>query len=396
MESKRGCYEDPFAAGCNPCSEESLSPGCWDPYCSFRVCNQLNATTCCEFAWSEDCVAVAEYACNPEVVPIPLTYDVCPAGFICDEDFLFMSNCTDIRNVPVELRLGDLYAGTLCLEGDNGFSNCPIGHYCPDPETQIICPAEKFCPYKAAEPWLDCLECGEGATEQSRDLVVVILLALFMLINLIIVVVIRCLTKKTDEAAKLQSLASRLTSSRTPLPSLLRRKKQDLEKMRPKLEIISNRLEKATASSNRSLTLIGKDDRLTFDAQRLFDAIDMDKNGDLEYDELNVILGFDEVELKHFFDKMQNLAGMDTSETSVTKAIFCKHFLEALDDTLHLKVTPQEAGELYDEIIKANEVEVLKGKMLYASSVSRILSDFQIFQLIKVGLFVLLLVFFSR
>ena len=379
------CYENPNQPGCNSCEEESLDPGCWDPYCTFRICS-LVAPECCEDAWSENCVLLAGRFCQPAVIPIPSAYNECPGGFICDEDFQFMSNCTDIRNFPVATKIGDVYGGTLCPSGVKTFVNCPIGSYCPDSETQIPCPEGKFCSYKSFEPWIDCPQCREGAQKQVREIVGVIILCILMVIILIVILVIRRFRLKKEEKAQMQMMVSRMAVS---LNFSKRRKqdKQELERLRAKLEIISKRLE-SRVSSSKKISLIGKDDRLTFDARQVFDAIDLDQNGSLEYSELNVILDFDRVELEHFFDNMQELGGVDTSETTVTRPIFCKHFLQALDNTLQLKVTPQEAAELYDEIIQANRAEVLKGRMIYTSSVSRFLSELQIFQLIKVGPFV--------
>jgi hypothetical protein len=48
-------------------------------------------------------------------------------------------------------------------------------------------------------------------------------------------------------------------------------------------------------------------------------------------------------------------------------------------------VTPEEAAALYDEILNENGTNYLEDKMFYAASISRFLSDQQIFSLIKVS-----------
>lgn len=47
--------------------------------------------------------------------------------------------------------------------------NCPLGWYCPDPETMLPCPAGFFCPHKSSAPIIICSKCEVGATQMERD-----------------------------------------------------------------------------------------------------------------------------------------------------------------------------------------------------------------------------------
>jgi hypothetical protein len=134
--------------------------------------------------------------------------------------------------------------------------------------------------------------------------------------------------------------------------------------------------------------LIQLEDKLIFDARRIYDALDTDGDRELSYDELNVVLGLDEIELEHFFERMHELGGTDPSKTTVSRQCFVRHFLQVLEENSQLHVTPEEAAATYDGILKANGKDFVDEKMLYASSISRFLSDQQIYMLIKVSVFI--------
>ena len=55
----------------------------------------------------------------------------CPLGFFCQD--VRMVNCTFLRGVILAYGLGDLLAGISCPEGLPGYTNCPLGSYCPNP-----------------------------------------------------------------------------------------------------------------------------------------------------------------------------------------------------------------------------------------------------------------------
>ena len=54
----------------NPCQIDSALPGCSDPYCQNRICQDLNQTKCCTDGWDMDCVTLASAVCIPEVIPM--------------------------------------------------------------------------------------------------------------------------------------------------------------------------------------------------------------------------------------------------------------------------------------------------------------------------------------
>jgi hypothetical protein len=186
----------------------------------------------------------------------------------------------------------------------------------------------------------------------------------------------------------------------------------ELKKIRHKVELINRRLatleEKEPSqhlhSHSHSSSLFrafgrsltgnqslkgGEADRereVEFDARRVFDALDVDSNGELTFKELNIILGLDELELSEFGRRMNELAGQRRERESVTRPVFVKYFLPILKETSNLTVSFEEAGALFDEFsgigkIKLNEIHMSK---FYNSSMTNFLSDLQICDLINV------------
>jgi Ca2+-binding EF-hand superfamily protein len=180
--------------------------------------------------------------------------------------------------------------------------------------------------------------------------------------------------------------------------------KQILEKLRPKLELISRRLSRleknrsfgsppkyggSTASSSKTkangLEFVGHD--IKFDARRVFDILDSDASGDVSFEELNVILGLNEVELKEFIRRMNEMSGSSTNSDSVTRPVFVKYFLQVLLETSKLTISFEEAEALFDEMAGSTEdkpVDEINMNKFYTSSMSDFLSDSQIFELIRV------------
>jgi hypothetical protein len=315
----------------------------------------------------------------------------CPLGFICDEKQEFMSNCSDIRQAAINQSFGDLLGGIYCPENKSTIENCPIGYYCPTPFEQIICPEGEYCPHKSAEPWIDCGRCDEGAVELERHMFgyaifgVVISLIFFLIWA-------SCLrVYRKDLVDRQVELLARQVNS---LSFSIRQKdrQSQLERMKPKLEIISERLSKLESSSpdstSRSSTgnnLIQLEDKLVFDARRVYDALDTDGDHELSYDELNVVLGLGDFELETFFERMQELSGTDPSKETVSRQCFVRYFLQVLEENSHFNVTSDEAAATYDGILEENGKGFVEEKMFYSSSISRFLSEQQIYSLIKVS-----------
>jgi hypothetical protein len=69
---------------------------------------------------------------------------------------------------------------------------------------------------------------------------------------------------------------------------------------------------------------------------------------------------------------------------TVSRPAFVAHFLDVLDQTMTLKISPEEAAATYDEIVASVPKKILYEKMLYHSSLSYFLSETEIWTLIKV------------
>jgi Ca2+-binding EF-hand superfamily protein len=261
--------------------------------------------------------------------------------------------------------------------------NCPVGHYCPNPEEKIICPAGKFCGHKSAEPWITCSKCKAGATQLERHNFGYIVLGVVGAFTLLALGFVSLRRHKKELFDHLYELQARQVDS-IRLMHRHKKKQLQLERMRSKLEIISKRVDKLEGKKANGSVRAGEE--LRFDARKLFDVLDADGNGVLSYEELNIILGLNYIELKNFVRLMLEYAEKDQSSETVTRPTFVKHFLQVLEETSKLTVTPEEAAELYDEIAKKEDITKrhVREKMLYTSSLSNFLSDKQIYVLIKV------------
>jgi hypothetical protein len=296
----------------------------------------------------------------------------------------------------------DLFAGVYCPKGSTGMINCPIGRYCPEPDQKLVCPEGKYCPYKSAEPWIDCPTCEEGAEALERDFTGLIVLATLVPITIMILVVSYLREKYKDkiaESMKFLSLRRRNLNQMTD-----KKRKEQLTRLKPKLAVISKRLSSMENSTktNKSgkayrnpIQLSGgkdEEDGLDFDARAVFDALDKNADGVLNYSELNVVLGFESKELKMFIASMSKLSNADDTlvpktakqRRSVSRPVFVNNFLKALEGIASLQVSADEAANTYDTILAENDSLLLYSTMLYSSSLSRFLSDFEIMLLIKV------------
>jgi hypothetical protein len=184
-----------------------------------------------------------------------------------------------------------------------------------------------------------------------------------------------------------------------------KKQQQELKKVRHKVELINRRLaslaqkgdlpmKQADADYFRkqsaSTDNLGEDHghhEVTFDARRVFDALDADDSGDVSFDELNVILGLNELELSEFIRRMNELAGYKRPKNSVTRPVFVKFFLQVLRETTNLTVSFEEAGAIFDELSNSSslnsKVDEVHMSTFYHSSMANFLSDAQICDIIK-------------
>ena len=240
------------------------------------------------------------------------------------------------------------------------------------------------------------MNCEEGSDAIQRDSFGYIVFGIGLAV-LVIAVGISCFRRYKKDLWNKQAdmLANQVDSIR-----VLKRRKakiEQLERLRPQLEIIAKRLvkleeeesskssKKSSFASSGATEMIQVGDKLVFKASRIFDILDTDKDGKLSYDELNTVLGLEDYELQNFVKRMQELGGLGIESTEVSRNVFVKYFLQVLEENSHLNITAEEAAATYNEILtENNNAYVLNEQMLYSSSISRILSDQQIYMLIKV------------
>ena len=150
-----------------------------------------------------------------------------------------------------------------------------------------------------------------------------------------------------------------------------------------------SRLFHRSATAQQSYMDIDPEKEVRFDARRVFDALDEDSKGELTFNELNLILGLDELELSEFVRRINELAKEPRDKNTVTRPVFVKYFLQILEETSNLTVSFEEAGDLFDEMADDGKTQLQEIHMskFYNSSMSNFLSDLQICDLIKVRRF---------
>jgi hypothetical protein len=241
----------------------------------------------------------------------------CPLGFICDENLRYKANCTEIRQIPIDYKFGDLFAGGYCAEDDLKMTNCPLGQYCETPEVAEVCPAGKFCPHKSAEPWIDCPTCPEGALRIARDSTGPIFILLVLLV--IAFAIIASFVRRKLRLDRL--LTVKMVSRSVDHLNLRKRskhKQRQLDRLHPKLALIAQRMgprrNASSSSKAKEAPLKSFKLRLTqgpsnqldadsgneveFDAKAAFDNLDVNGDGVLSFEEINVILKLEEQELE--------------------------------------------------------------------------------------------------
>ncbi|KAL3921730.1 MAG: hypothetical protein SGILL_002590, partial [Bacillariaceae sp.] len=404
----------------NTCFQESPFGGCSDPRCAELVCEISEG--CCNGdtvgEWSSLCVGAAEELCQPEVLLRP--YGECPFGMTCD--LAFMSNCTELAAQYKDVfEVGDVYGGMYCGNNESDtIQNCPRGMYCPDPETMLLCPAGFYCPYKTSRPTIRCKHCKEGATELTQDVYGYIILSIIVFVVVIYIAwgvlqrynkrladrihkrkepaspgpFLRTLNAASPGHARKHSWGSssghvRKNSWGSSASGHVRKNSAPghVRKNSAPGHVRKNSWGSSAAghvrknswgaspghvrkqSTGNGLEFIGDD--IKFDARRVFDILDADASGDVSFEELNVILGFNESEMREFIRRMNEMAGSTSNKDSVTRPVFVKYFLQALLETSNLTISFEEAEALFDEMSGgAKDKKEINMNKFYTSSMS--------------------------
>ena len=304
----------------------------------------------------------------------------CPAGFICEEEM--QSNCTRIRIATAGVfGFGDVHAGMWCPDNETQYRNCPVGHYCPSPDELILCPQGMFCPHKTLQPEITCPPCKAGSDTLQRRTYGYVLIGLLgaVLLGYIVLTMVR--RYKRDLYEHFVELSGRKLDSIRILKMRQERAAQ-VQKVQHKLFRIQERLSKANAWKRDNGVELHMDStdsgRYTFDARALFNALDSDHDGSLNYSELQVVLALNDQQLAEFVRRMNELDGSAVGSKKVSRKCFVRHFLHVLEETSHFGPTPSEVESLFDDIAGSADASEVEFEKFYVSPLSTFLSDPQI------------------
>jgi len=114
----------------------------------------------------------------------------------------------------------------------------------------------------------------------------------------------------------------------------------------------SGKLAAPSNSSSNAFKSVGvESERIYFNASVLFDSLDTDGNGVLDFDELMPILELTPVQVKEFIRRLNELAQDGSDPNTVERQCFTRYFLRVLQETSHFGPTEQEVDDLFDELM---------------------------------------------
>jgi len=232
----------------------------------------------------------------------------------------------------------------------------------------------------------------EGATSLQRETYGYIGLAVALGVILCFMAWIVFKSRNQEAAARLADFQDLTLGVVTD--AMTYRKQQDkLQQLKPKLKYIEKKLLKAAGSKRQSLALNTDDHgRIQFNARKLFDAMDENGDGELSFKELNRIMKLKPAAMKQFMHKMNQAGHAPAGTDSVSRAIFIRHFLTALEASSHFEPTQDEAAALFDEIAegcKATTTSRKKGDIqipheaFFSSPLANFLNESEINELLK-------------
>ena len=199
---------------------------------------------------------------------------------------------------------------------------------------------------------------------------------------------------KLDLLHHIHMLSSRSLDSAMSVLQVKERKRA-LNRLRPKLFRIQQRLEayfqdkhnddahhqKSSGGVESHGVWIHESGKTRYDAKKLFDILDVNSDGFLSYDELQLVLELNPDQLEEFVSRMNQLDDEEGKDDSkVSRQCFARHFLQVLEETTYFGPTPEEVQMLFAEL-SAGEPSILYTS-LYDSQLSLFLTDPQINSLI--------------
>ena len=282
-----------------------------------------------------------------------------------------------------EYGFGDILAGIWCPYSTPaaGFVwNCPAGSYCPNSTINLTCPQDLYCNYKTSSLTLEggampCDRCDAGVeskTKSREQLItswVIFALFCFIVISRIVRRFIRIDKEKVTKALAIDTVMEAMKGKDELQRVNHKREQEKYSRLRPKLELIAERLRKirndgknGSQSPQDDIFYVSKSGDIVFDANAFFDAIDKNKDGVLSFIELNEIMCLGEDQLNAFIANMQDRMPQLEQRTTrhlgtVSRETFVKCFLDALADAAHLEPTAEEAERLFLEIAGITEEE---------------------------------------
>lgn len=298
--------------------------------------------------------------------PMGISLNECPAGYICDMERRRQANCSIIRQNYINLGFGDVIGGSLCPRGIHSLQNCPIGHFCPNPNTSILCPEGFFCPHKSLYHAIRCQGCKAGSAIFKRNMWGYIICSLVVLcigINYLY----RIFISRSRHQSAVQDEESHRRSIRPNVASIY-----------PLLEDIFKRIGYSNECNGS---------RDEFDAGVLFDFCDVSHIDVVSYENLNQIMQLDPNQLDRFRIKMNECACLDLTNCTVTREVFILFFIEATIYAVNFSPNSHQVVALFDEIWEQQssiqDADTIDMFGMYDSSISSFLTEEQISYLVR-------------
>ena len=161
----------------------------------------------------------------------------------------------------------------------------------------------------------------------------------------------------SDQLYKLSLIEKRSLDPFKKLNIFDQREKR-MKRIKPLLENLAKRMEENNIGSKKvknDILRIPEEESTQFHSQALrglFNALDKDDDGYLSYNDFNILLGMNQVQLEQFVEGMNWKAGLDPEFKLLPRSVFVRHFLSMLEKFSHLTPTEEDAKALFHEMAK--------------------------------------------
>ena len=192
---------------------------------------------------------------------------------------------------------------------------------------------------------ISCSACGEGSTSYEKPTWGYGVVISGIVLALVYVIYSYRQNRESKFRDKLRDLSNRVLGIDEE-EKIREQHQKRLERLEPLLEAMEKKL------GEDDILVTNKEGVRIFDAELLYTELDVDKSGDLSYEELNNVLDLRPRQLEEFMNYMNQLGGAIQGEETVSKEIFVHHFLETLDQASNFDPSGEEAERLYDQLIR--------------------------------------------